>query len=710
MPQEMIHSEYSEIMQKSYIDYAMSVIVQRALPDVRDGLKPVQRRTLYDMYELGIRANGPYRKSARIVGDTMGKYHPHGDASIYDALVVMAQDFKKELPMVDGHGNFGSIEGDGAAAMRYTEARLAKVTQEVFLSDLDKDVVDFVPNFDETEKEPSVLPVRIPNILINGAEGIAVGMATSIPTHNPGEVIDLVIAYMKNSDMSTKQAMKYVKGPDFPTGGIVTNKDELEEIYSTGQGKIKIRGRVETEPGKAGHTKVVVTEIPYTMIGAGIGKFLGDVAALQENHLTNDISDISNQSSKEGIRIVIDLKKGADVENFINLLYKKTKLEDTFGVNMLCVCDGRPETLGLVPIIRHHVDFQYELATRKYTTLLNKEREKKEIQEGLIKACDCIDLIIEILRGSKDRAMAEACLVEGQTSGIKFKTKTSEKAAKTLLFTKKQADAILDMRLYRLIGLEIQALREEYDKTMANIANYTDILENRESMTKVIIADLKQLKKEYSVPRKTTIDNVEEAVIVEKPIEEMDMVVLIDRFGYARGIDMPTYERNKEAADSESKRVIFCKNTDKLIIFTDTGNADTLKVLDLPLGKFRDKGEPVDNVSNFDGSKENAVFVGALSEILGKEMYFVTKRGIIKKVNGDEFESNRKTIAATKFRDDDSLVAVGVLGPDDVVTLRTEKKHKAQISAADFPLMHKNSVGNIGIRLKKGDSVIEASV
>ena len=710
MPQEMIHSEYSEIMQKSYIDYAMSVIVQRALPDVRDGLKPVQRRTLYDMYELGIRANGPYRKSARIVGDTMGKYHPHGDASIYDALVVMAQDFKKELPMVDGHGNFGSIEGDGAAAMRYTEARLAKVTQEVFLSDLDKDVVDFVPNFDETEKEPSVLPVRIPNILINGAEGIAVGMATSIPTHNPGEVIDLVIAYMKNSDMSTKQAMKYVKGPDFPTGGIVTNKDELEEIYSTGQGKIKLRGRVETEPGKAGHTKVVVTEIPYTMIGAGIGKFLGDVAALQENHLTNDISDISNQSSKEGIRIVIDLKKGADVENFINLLYKKTKLEDTFGVNMLCVCDGRPETLGLVPIIRHHVDFQYELATRKYTTLLGKEREKKEIQEGLIKACDCIDLIIEILRGSKDRAMAEACLVEGKTSGIKFKTKTSEKAAKTLLFTKKQADAILDMRLYRLIGLEIQALREEYDKTMANIANYTDILENRESMTKVIIADLKQLKKEYSVPRKTTIDNVEEAVIVEKPIEEMDMVVLIDRFGYARGIDMPTYERNKEAADSESKRVIFCKNTDKLIIFTDTGNADTLKVLDLPLGKFRDKGEPVDNVSNFDGSKENAVFVGTLSEILGKEMYFVTKRGIIKKVNGDEFESNRKTIAATKFRDDDSLVAVGVLGPDDVVTLRTEKKHKAQISAADFPLMHKNSVGNIGIRLKKGDSVIEASV
>jgi len=708
MPQELIHSEYSEIMQKSYIDYAMSVIVQRALPDVRDGLKPVQRRTLYDMYELGIRYNGPYRKSARIVGDTMGKYHPHGDSSIYDALVVMAQDFKKELPLVDGHGNFGSIEGDGAAAMRYTEARLAKVTQETFLADLDKDVVDFVPNFDETEKEPSVLPVRIPNILINGAEGIAVGMATSIPTHNPGEVIDLVIAYMKNPDMSTKQAMKYVKGPDFPTGGIVTNKDDLEEIYSTGQGKIKLRGRVETEPGKAGHTKVVITEIPYTMIGSGIGKFLADTAALQENHLTSDISDISNQSSKEGIRIVIDLKKGADVENFINLLYKKTKLEDTFGVNMLCVCDGRPETLGIVPIIRHHVEFQYELARRKYTTLLNKEREKKEVQEGLIKACDCIDLIIEILRGSKDRAMAEACLVEGKTDGIKFKTKTSEKAAKTLLFTKRQADAILDMRLYRLIGLEIQALRADYDQTMANIAVYTDILENHDSMTKVIIDDLKKLKKEYSVPRKTTIDNVEEAVIVEKPIEETDQVVLIDRFGYARGIDMPTYERNKEAADSESKRVIFCKNTDKLIIFTDTGKADTLKVLDLPLGKFRDKGEPVDNVSNFDGSKERALFVGSVSEILGKEMYFVTKRGMIKKVAGDEFESSRKTIAATKFKDNDELVAVGILEPGSEITIRTEKKHKSKIKAFNFPLMHKNSVGNTGIKLKKGDSVVEA--
>ena len=344
---QIIRTEYSDLMKKSYIDYAMSVIVSRALPDVRDGLKPVQRRTLYDMYELGIRYDKPYRKCARIVGDTMGKYHPHGDSSIYEALVVMAQDFKKGMVLVDGHGNFGSIEGDGAAAMRYTEARLAKITQEAFLADLDKDIIDFVPNFDETEKEPSVLPVRVPNLLLNGAEGIAVGMATSIPTHNLGEIVDAVKAYMKNNDISTKQLMKYIKGPDFPTGGIVVNKDELLNIYETGTGKIKIRGKVDVEEVKGGRKKIIISEIPYTMIGAGIGKFLNDVANLIETKKTNDIVDISNQSSKEGIRIVIEVKKDTDVENLINMLYKKTRLEDTFGVNMLAVADGRPEVLGL---------------------------------------------------------------------------------------------------------------------------------------------------------------------------------------------------------------------------------------------------------------------------------------------------------------------------------------------------------------------------
>ena len=454
----IIRTDYAEIMQKSYIDYAMSVIISRALPDVRDGLKPVQRRTLYDMYELGIRYDRPYRKCARIVGDTMGKYHPHGDSSIYDALVVMAQEFKKGRTLVDGHGNFGSIEGDGAAAMRYTEARLEKLTQEVFLEDLDKNVVDFMPNFDETEKEPVVLPVRIPNLLVNGADGIAVGMATSIPTHNLGEVVDAVKAYMKNNDISTRGLMRYLKGPDFPTGGIVVNKDDLVKIYESGTGKLRIRGRVEIEKLKGGRKQLVITEIPYTMIGAGIGKFLNDVCNLVESKKTTDIVDISNQSSKEGIRIVIELKRGADVENLKNMLYKKTRLEDTFGVNMLAVANGRPETLSLKQIIEHHVDFQFELATRKYTTLLGKEREKSEVQEGLIKACDVIDLIIEILRGSKTQKQVKECLIMGVTDGIRFKSKSSERMAAQLCFTERQATAILEMRLQKLIGLEVEAL------------------------------------------------------------------------------------------------------------------------------------------------------------------------------------------------------------------------------------------------------------
>ena len=510
--ENIIATDYAEVMQKSYIDYAMSVIVSRALPDVRDGLKPVQRRTLYDMYELGIRYDRPYRKCARIVGDTMGKYHPHGDSSIYEALVVMAQDFKKGKTLVDGHGNFGSIEGDGAAAMRYTEARLEKLTQEVFLADLDKNVVDFMPNFDETEKEPVVLPVKIPNLLVNGADGIAVGMATSIPPHNLCEVVDAVKAYMKNNDISVKGLMRYLKGPDFPTGGIVVNKDDLLKIYETGTGKIRLRGRVEVEKLKGGRQQLVITEIPYTMLGANIGKFLNDVASLVETKKTTDIVDISNQSSKEGIRIVLELKKDTDVENLTNMLYKKTRLEDTFGVNMLAVAGGRPETLSLKQIIEYHVDFLFEITTRKYNTLLDRELEKKEIQEGLIKACDVIDLIIEILRGSKNREQVKKCLVEGITEGIRFKSKASEKAAKNLHFSEKQANAILEMRLYKLIGLEIEALQTEYAETMKNIALYEDILNNYDSMSNVIIKELDSIKKEYGTKRRTSIENAEEAV------------------------------------------------------------------------------------------------------------------------------------------------------------------------------------------------------
>ncbi len=702
---QIIPTEYSELMKKSYIDYAMSVIVSRALPDVRDGLKPVQRRTLYDMYELGVRYDRPHRKCARIVGDTMGKYHPHGDSSIYEALVVMAQDFKKGMVLVDGHGNFGSIEGDGAAAMRYTEARLTKFTQEVFLSDLDKDVVDFGPNFDETEKEPQVLPVRVPNLLINGAEGIAVGMATSIPPHNLGEVIDAVKAYMKNSEISTRQLMKYVKGPDFPTGGIVVNQDDLAEIYETGQGKIKIRGKVEVEELKGGKKQLVITEIPYTMIGSGISKFLNDVAGLVESKKTTDIVDISNQSSKEGIRIVLELKRGADTENLKNMLYKKTRLEDTFGVNMLAVADGRPETLGLKAIIEYHVDFQFELATRKYRTLLTKEREKKEVQEGLIKACDVIDLIIEILRGSKSVKDAKDCLVNGVTDNISFKSNRSKKMAALLRFTERQATAILEMRLYRLIGLEIEALQKEYETTQKNIARYEDILNNYDSMANVIIEELDAYKKEYGRKRRTMIENAEEAVFEEKKIEEQEVVFLMDRFGYAKTVDTSVYERNKEAADTENKYIVHCMNTGRICLFTDTGRMHQVKVLDLPYGKFRDKGTPIDNVSNYTSAEEQIVMVCDAEQMRYAHLLFATKQGMIKRVEGTEFQVAKRTIAATKLQEGDALLQVQVVTENQHVVLQTKGGYFLRFPAADIPEKKKGAVGVRGIRLQKKDEL-----
>ncbi|MBE5862158.1 MAG: DNA topoisomerase 4 subunit A [Lachnospiraceae bacterium] len=694
-------------MQKSFIDYAMSVIIARALPDVRDGLKPVQRRTLYDMHELGIRYDRPYRKSARIVGDTMGKYHPHGDSSIYEALVVMSQDFKKGMALIDGHGNFGNIEGDGAAAMRYTEARLQKVTQEAFLADLDKDVVDFMPNFDETEKEPTVLPVKIPNLLVNGSDGIAVGMVTSIPPHNLCEVIDATKAYLNNENITTRELMKYIKGPDFPTGGIVINQDELLEIYETGVGKIKIRGKVEYEKAKGGKTNVVITEIPYPMIGANIAKFLTDVAALAESKKTQDIVDISNQSSKEGIRIVIELRKDADAENFVNMLYKKTRLEDTFGVNMLAIHEGRPETMSLREIIKASVDFQFQIATRKYTNLLAREMEKKEIQEGLIKACNVIDLIIEILRGSKDRAMAKACLVEGKIDGIRFRSKESKIMATQLMFTEKQANAILEMRLYKLIGLEIEALIAEHEDTLANIYRYEDILDRRDSMAQVIISELDGFKKEYGRKRRTVIENGQEAVYKEKEIEETDVYFLMDRFGYAKTIDVATYERNKEAVDTEFKYAFVCKNLGKICLFTNTGQLHTIKVMDLPAGKLRDKGIPIDNVSNYNSQQETIVYVTTQSDLNLRELIFVTKQSMMKLVDGGEFDVRSRTVAATKLSDGDEVVSVMSLTDQKNMILQTKDGYFLRFPLEQIPEKKKTAVGVRGMKLGPKDAVEE---
>jgi len=707
--EQIISTEYSELMQKAYIDYAMSVIVSRALPDVRDGLKPVQRRTLYDMYELGIRSDRPYRKSARIVGDTMGKYHPHGDSSIYDSLVVMAQEFKKGLPLVDGHGNFGNIEGDGAAAMRYTEARLQKITEEAFLADLDKDVSDFGPNFDETEKEPLVLPVRIPNFLINGSEGIAVGMATSTPPHNLAEVIDAELALLDDPDISTEKLMRLIPGPDFPTGGIIVNKKDLLDIYETGQGKIRIRGKVQTEKGRSGHINLVITEIPYTMVGAGIGKFLSDVAALAENKVTNDVIDITNQSSKEGIRIVIELRKDTDVENFKNLLYKKTRLEDTFGVNMLGILDGRPETLGLRGILEASADFQYEIAGRKYKTLLEKEQKKREIQEGLIQACNVIDLIIEILRGSRDRAMAKRCLVSGDTTGIRFRSDLSREMAAQLNFTEVQADAILDMRLYRLIGLEIEALMKEHEETVANIYRYEDILENRSAMTKVIRSELLSFKKKYGVPRRTEIIQGQEAVFVAPDAnQDRELIFVMDRFGYVKTMETALFSRNEAAVREASAYCFPCRSSGRICLFTKEGRLYTLRTSDIPAGKMRDKGVPVDNISNYDTTKEEIVYAAAQETIRLEKVLFVTQKGFVKSVPGTEFDVSKKTVAATKLADEDNILFISEIKDAEFIVLQTAKGMFLRFEIGDIPEQKKTAQGVRGIRLADQDFVENA--
>ncbi len=733
MAEQIEKTEYSELMQKSYIDYSMSVITSRAVPDVRDGLKPVQRRVLYAMDQLGLDSDKPHRKSARIVGDAMGKYHPHGDSSIYETLVVLAQDFKKGMALVDGHGNFGSIEGDGAAAMRYTEARLKKFTEECYLADLDKNVVDFVPNFDETEKEPAVLPVRVPNLLVNGADGIAVGMVTNIPPHNLGEVMNGYCAYLDadiaGKEITNEELMQYVIGPDFPTGGIVINKDELPAIYEKGVGKIKLRGRLEFEQAKtkSDRDKLVVTEIPYTMIGAGISKFISDVVSLVESKEATDIVDITNESSKEGIRICMILKKNADVDYLKNLLYKKTRLEDTFGVNMLAIANGKPETLSLKDIYKYHCDFRFDMAKRKYTSLLDKELANREIKEGLIRACDCIDLIIEILRGSKNLAQAKACLIDGTTEGIKFKSEQSKKDASELHFTANQATAILEMRLYKLIGLEIEQLNKEYQECLAKIAKYEKILGNHKEMAKVIRADLEKIKIEYQRPRRTTIENGKAAVIREKEFEEQEVMFLMDRFGYAKTIDMAAYERNMDAIHETNRYVLSVMNTDKICIFTDNGNLHQVKVKDIPFTKFKDKGTPIDNLGNYDSSGESIIMLTPLSKLKDQKLLFVTEKGMMKLVDASEFQVSKRTVAATKLSEGDLICGIyetdarilslskfnldGTISEEDVVDseqcviTQTEGGYFLKFPLQEIPLKKKNALGVCGMKVADEDKI-----
>lgn len=707
MAEQILSTEFSEEMQKSYLDYSMSVITSRAVPDIRDGLKPVQRRVLFDMGELRVFHDRPTLKSARICGDTMGKYHPHGDSSIYETLVVLAQGFKRMQALVEGQGNFGSIEGDSAAAPRYTEARLEAFTEKTMLEDLSLSV-PFQPNYDGKLLEPVVLPAKLPYFLLNGSEGIAVGMTTSTPSHNLKELIDLILAYMKNPEMRLKEMLEIMKGPDFPTGGFIANKDDLAEIYATGQGKLRLRGKLvfEKKEGKSDKDKLVVTEIPYTMIGAGISKFMQDVAQLCDEKKITDITDISNQSGEQGIRIVLELKNNADIERIKNILYKKTKLEDSFPVNMLAIAKGRPETLSLKRILEEYLSFQEERLHSKFGKLLEKEEKKREIEEGLIHAVDVIDAIIALLRGAKSQKEAKIALMEGDSSVLQLKDRDLVflKDIEQFSFTEVQAQAILDMRLSKLIGLEILSLQKSHRETLKNIKNYKAILSSRAVLYRHLETELTEIRAEFGRERKTAIDNLEEAVYDENAIVETELFFVQDRFGYGKLLEPQVYQRNKEAVIAEYPFVVSCKNTDRLLFFTSEGNLHQVKVLDYPIAKFKDKGIPLDNLSRFSSDKEQVLSVFAKTDLLGEKLLFITKNAFGKQVEGKEFDTQNRLVQATKLVED-SLLFVRTVKEGEELVLESEDAYFLRFSLSEIPMQKKTARGVSLMSLRKGDGL-----
>jgi DNA gyrase subunit A len=709
--ENIIQIDFTEEMKTSYRDYAMSVIISRALPDVRDGLKPVQRRILYAMSELSLAPDKPHRKSARIVGDTMGKYHPHGDSSIYDALVHMTEEYSLSIPLVDGHGNFGSIDGDGAAAMRYTEARLSKGAMTL-LSNLEKDLVTFVPNFDESEKEPSVLPAMLPNLLINGTTGIAVGMATNIPPHNPGEIIDGVIAYMDRPTISIEKLMEYIPGPDFPTGGTIINEEELPKIYETGEGKIKVRGKVEIEKGDYGRQNIIISEIPFTVAG-NKAKLVENLSSLMKDKVFDEMYDVRDESSKEGIRIVIEVKKDRNIENLLNGLYKKTALEDTYSVNLLAVKNQQPITFNLKSLIEEFVVFQEELYTKEYTHLLEKAKQRLEIVNGLIRATDLIDLIIEILRGSTSVKQAKACLTSGDITDITFKSTQSEKLAKTLDFTERQADAILAMQLSKLIGLEILKLHEEADSLHENISNYETVLSSTKELHKVIKGRLREYKKQFSRPRRTELTTAQKENYVEE-IKEEDLYVLIDRFGYTKSIDSATYSRTSEEVLKDYPHIVPMKNTDKLCVFTAQGNMYQVKGMTIPRCKMKDKGTLIHALCKLD--KDEVVHYTSFEALFESMLFFTTKRGYVKLVSGTEFETNRSVISATKLEPEDTIVSINqlcsheVTAEDTRVFLLTRGGLSLTFPLEEVSQLKRSSRGVKGISLVGEDTVVFGAV
>lgn len=687
-------------MKNSFLDYAMSVIVSRALPDVRDGLKPVQRRILYGMNELGVTPDKPYKKSARIVGDVMGKFHPHGDSSIYEGLVRMAQDFSYRYMLVDGHGNFGSVDGDSAAAMRYTEARMSRIAVEM-LRDINKDTVDFQDNYDGTEKEPTVLPARFPNLLVNGASGIAVGMATNIPTHNLGEVISAIHVLMKNPDATTEDLMKVLPGPDFPTGGVVLGKSGIRKAYETGKGTIIVRAKVDIEETKTGRQQIIVHEIPYMVNKA---KLIERIAELARNKEIDGITDINDETDREGMRIVIDVRRDASAEVILNNLYKMTLMQTTFNFNMLAIVNGAPKILSLKEILQYYLQHQESVVRRRTEFDLKKAQQRAHIIEGLRIALDHIDAIIQIIRQSQTSEVAKSQLMD--QFGL----------------SERQSQAILDMRLVRLTGLEREKIEAEYKKLMAAIADYKDILAHRERIQQIIYDELQEIQKKFGDKRRTElqvgdITNIED----EDLIEEQDIVVTLTHNGYIKRLPVDEFKAQNRGGrgvkgmgvhkDDFIEHLISSSTHDMLLFFTNSGKVFSMKGYEIPEYGRSAQGIPVINLLSLDPKEKISAVINVShkSNDDDKDLFFATKQGTVKRTPVTEFQNIRSNgLKAINLHENDELIAVEIIDHDQNLILGTHQGYSVSFNSSAVRSMGRAAAGVRGARLREGDYLIGA--
>lgn len=691
--------EIAEEMKKSYIDYSMSVIVGRALPDVRDGLKPVHRRILYSMSELNLTPDKPYRKSARIVGDVLGKYHPHGDIAVYLAMVRMAQDFSTRGLLVDGHGNFGSVDGDSPAAMRYTEARMSKLALEL-LRDIDKETVDFVPNFDESLKEPAVLPSRYPNLLVNGSNGIAVGMATSIPPHNLGEVIDATVHLIDNEECSVDDLMKFVKGPDFPTSAIIMGKENIAEAYRTGRGKVKVRARAVIEELPKGKQQIVVTEIPYQVNKA---KLVERIAELVKDKKVEGISDLRDESNRNGMRIVIELKRDVNANIVLNNLYKHSQMEETFSVIMLALVNGQPKVLNLKQILYHYVQHQKDVVTRRTKFELNKAEARAHILEGLRIALDNIDAVISLIRASKTTQEAKSGLME------KFG------------LTDIQAQAILDMRLQRLTGLERDKIEAEYEELIKKINRLKEILANERLLLNVIKEEMLIIKENYADERRTEIRHAEGEIDMRDLIEDEEIAITLTHFGYIKRLPADTYKSQKRGGRGISalttreedfvKHLVSTTTHSKLLFFTNKGRVFRLNAYEIPEGKRQAKGTAIVNLLQLGPNEKIATLLAIDEKDDNKYLLLATKNGIVKKTDREEFKNiNKAGLIAIGLREDDELIGVKVTDGNKDVLLVTKEGMSIRFDENDIRPMGRSAMGVKGITLSNDDKVVSMSL